>query len=109
MTNDVLRKRADRMNHNENTQWEKLFGTAWETLIGVKDDVGAFAAFKGTDKVLLDKNARELLGIKDEPSCSKFLSVLDKIDSLSGKETGIEVRFVRNDDDLTSELNNGEH
>lgn len=86
----------------KNAVWLRLFGEGWKKHSVISSKIGAFAAVHDSQTVMLDKNASELMGFRDEPDYKLFMERLGDMDEYN--ETGMSVRlyFIDTEDNITA-------
>lgn len=103
------------MNIWQNELWLKLFGSVWKTLTEADAGIGAFAVFHDSGEVLIDGNARRMLGLDGSADRETVKDALEKVEQtfpgyplrvyMLDTDENVTAGFMRLEDDFQTDQN----
>ncbi|MBR4223636.1 MAG: EAL domain-containing protein, partial [Oscillospiraceae bacterium] len=84
--------------------WKKIFGTAWDELINLSPDICGILINKADKSVMIDANARRLLGLSADPGYDRVMTVIKALTDQPPEAAPLSCRLMCPGDDVVAAL-----
>lgn len=90
------------MIHTDNPLWQRIFGSAWNTLTECRSDIGGFIIDHENKKVYADSNAADMAKLPEEPDYSETVLLTARLMEQSKNGSHLSVKICEYSDSVTA-------